>query len=671
MYYIWGMFLIACAIGLCVQCQQTRKKKKDMDPRDRRVIWIMSVVPFLLVIIAGWRMRTEELERVDQVWMYLSGICMILCMIIQIRQLVQPYVIFEYIEIGGFLFLNMSLLELTSGMAYQFENLKEGVWNLILFLTIFIVFCGLLWSEKRAMIALNVLTVGMAITNHYIYIFRGKPFELSDLLMVETAKNVVGNYHFELSKDLLYAFVLEAGIVFWIVLYQKRRRKRKEKQAIVVCELLLLLGNIGHMPQVGHWDMANSTEWSGYLNAFVGYARKDFSIKKPQDYDREKAEAVLAEYAEDSDTNINIEETPNIIVIMNEAFSDLPTSYDFETNEDGMPFIHKLSKNTVKGIMMSSIFGGSTANTEFEFQTGNTMAFLNGGSVPYMQYIRSTQESVTQELKKYGYQALAFHPYGRSGYNRENVYEHLGFDRFISIEDPMKYRDELRWCQSDESDIKNVIDLYEQSDKKKPFYIFNVTMQNHGGYSEEQSAVEVTVHPMEEELRSAPMEEYLSLIRETDRAFEQLVSYFKKVDKKTIILMFGDHQPGLDYTALDAWLQKKNPEISGLEVEQKKHEVPFILWANYKIESKQGERTAPAYLRPLLLEKAGLPLGTYDRFLQACSKVYPAVNAFGYYDSDGNLHGYSDSFSKDDLLYQWQVLQYANMFDKKHIANEW
>lgn len=668
--YIYLAILTAAVILLCVQCHRTRKKQTEMSLIRRRSTWLISIVPFLLVAIAVWRMQTEELGRAEQIWMCMSSMVLVVCVLLCMWQMLRTQAVLEYIEIGGFLFLNMSLMELTSGMAYQFANIKEGIWNILLFLTIYLLLCGILWSEKRAMVGLNALTVVLAATNHYIYIFRGKPFELSDLLMMETAKNVMGNYHFAIGKDLIYAFVLEIGIILFIILYQRRFKGRKEKQALMVFELLLLAGNIAHTPNVGHWDMANSTEWNGYLNSFVGYAKKDFSIQKPQHYALENVEAVLAEYTGKS-ASAHLEEKPNIIVIMNEAFADLPKTFEFETNVDGMPFIHSLTKNTIKGTMMSSVFGGSTSNTEFEFLTGNTMAFLTGGSVPYMQYIRSTQESLTQELKKYGYQALAFHPYERSGYNRENVYEHFGFHRFISIEDKMKYRDTIRNFQSDESDIKNVIDLYEQSDKKEPFYIFNVTMQNHGGYSEEKSEVEVTVYPVEEELQTVQINEYLSLIRETDRAFEQLVSYFEKEDKKTIILMFGDHQPGLDYTVLDAWMQKKNPEISALEMEQKKHEVPFILWANYDIGSEEGERTSPAYLRPLLLEKAGLPLGPYDRFLQECSKVYPAVNAFGYYDADGNVQEFTDQLAEDDFLYQWQILQYGNLFDKKHITNGW
>lgn len=123
-----------------------------------------------------------------------------------------------------------------------------------------------------------------------------------------------------------------------------------------------------------------------------------------------------------------MEDQPNILVIMNEAFSDLSVYGDFNTTEDYMPFWRSLKKNTVRGNLYVSVKGGNTANTEFEFLTGNTMAFLPTGSVPYQQFLNGAMPSLASQLGKLGYQTAALHPYYSTGWNRDKVYPYLGFD---------------------------------------------------------------------------------------------------------------------------------------------------------------------------------------------------------------------------------------------------
>lgn len=117
------------------------------------------------------------------------------------------------------------------------------------------------------------------------------------------------------------------------------------------------------------------------------------SVDKPAGYNADAAREELAAYAQPSEEP---EKKPNIIVIMDEAFSDPAVLADFQTNEDYMPFMHSMmdgADNTVSGWLNVSVLGGNTANTEFEYLTGNTMAFLPTGSIPYQQYIKAETPS--------------------------------------------------------------------------------------------------------------------------------------------------------------------------------------------------------------------------------------------------------------------------------------
>ena len=153
-------------------------------------------------------------------------------------------------------------------------------------------------------------------------------------------------------------------------------------------------------------------------------------VDKPADYDAQEAKETLSKYAgADSDSQSPADENadaaigkgqdyPNIIVIMDEAFSDLAVLGDFQTSEDCMPFVHKMmagAGNTVSGWLNVSVCGGNTANTEFEFLTGHTMRFLPGGSIPYQQYVREETDSLAWQLRGLGYRTIAMHPYNASG----------------------------------------------------------------------------------------------------------------------------------------------------------------------------------------------------------------------------------------------------------------
>ena len=197
-----------------------------------------------------------------------------------------------------------------------------------------------------------------------------------------------------------------------------------------------------------------------------------------------KVEEILEPYIEADEQREEGASRPNIIVIMNEAFSDPAVLGEFETNVDYMPFIRGLTENTVKGGLMVSVKGGNTANSEYEFLTGNSMAFLPSGSVPYQQYIRGEMPTVASQLKNLGYETFAMHPYRANGWNRKKVYEYFGFDTSYFKE---SFTDApiLREYTTDLATYQKIVDIYTSKTPGQPMFVFDVTMQNHSSYSKE------------------------------------------------------------------------------------------------------------------------------------------------------------------------------------------
>lgn len=627
--------------------------------------WI--AVQVLLVIVTFLVSIFKNLNSIELIWLWIVCLTEVFMAVTAVLWKIKSGIYRKFFgrlaQIACFILVSFAQLEILSGIGYNFQNISSALWNMAIIFLMYLILYLVFRRNKAAIVMINIFVLLLGVANHYFYQFRGKPLEMSDIMLAETALTVLKSYAYHIDAGMGVCIIAEAGIILWITgLEEEHSISKKQWQTCAVMIFSIALGLIAYKPEVSYWNMVYSTQEHGYLNAFMAYARNDLKNNKPHNYSREHVIDVLDQYTDDT----KLDEPVNMIVIMDEAFSDLPTTYGFKTDVEGLPFIHSLEKNTIKGYMKVSVFGGSTADTEWEFLTGNSMVFLNGGMVPYMQYVKRQQQSLASELRNLGYQTVAFHPYEPGNYNRDKVYPFMGFDEFYSIQNDLKYNDYLRYMMSDESDFLNVIDMYENRDKQQPFFMFNVTMQNHGGYSYNESAVEVTVRPEDGNLQYTQLLEYLSLVRETDRAFEELVTYFSNVDEKTVILMFGDHQPGLDeevYRALDPDLFQNDVT---LEEMQKKYTVPFILWANYDVESESDVLISPGYLRAKLLKTAGIPLSRYDQFLAECNEQYNAVNVLGYYNQNGELYGIdSMNDNGENILMDYQMLQYANMFDKK------
>ena len=196
---------------------------------------------------------------------------------------------------------------------------------------------------------------------------------------------------------------------------------------------------------------------------------------------------------------------------MNESLADLQVLGDFTTNQDYMPFMHSITENTVKGNLYVPVIGAGTSNTEFEFLTGHSTAFLPSGSNAYMLYVKNPLASMVSTLEGQGYSSWAFHPYYSTGWDRVPVYQNFGFNSYDFLENLIdrailydyskngsnaeylqnlitsRYPDRqhmlIRQYVSDQYNYDVIIKNYENRDKTKPYFAFNVTMQNHGGYS--------------------------------------------------------------------------------------------------------------------------------------------------------------------------------------------
>lgn len=512
------------------------------------------------------------------------------------------------------------------------------------------------------------------LVNYYVLSFRSQPIQPWDFFSIRTAAGVAGNFNYGLDAHALTALIGFGVLIVAEFLFCRNRLQHTVKSWMLripaagcavaaLFAFVSLLHNEEFVQQeIRMYDKLFTptvmSERDGTAVAFL-LELQYIDVERPEEYSEEYAEELLAMQEEPQ----TAEKHPNIIVIMDEAFSDLSVLGDFATNEDYMPFLHRLqagADNTVTGNLHVSVKGGNTANTEFEFLTGNTMAFLPYGSIPYQQYVNGELPSLASYLADLGYATKAAHPYYASGWERETVYPLLGFEQADFI-DHFVYARKLRKYVSDESAFSYIIDSYEEKEEGKPLFFFEVTMQNHSGYSEDfdNFTPEITAT----DCGSESLDRYLSLVRETDRALEELIGYFSEQEEDTMIVFFGDHQPA-DYVVEPLWntLGKNGAELTE-EEQAGRYEVPFLIWANFEIEEARDVEISANYLGGYALRAAGLPLSAYEQYLETLREEVPVLSEKLLMTRDGYA-GQPDAY-EGDLLSDYRILQYYLMFDRE------
>lgn len=528
---------------------------------------------------------------------------------------------------------------------------------------------SLRWSSIVTILISFIFNVAIFVVN----IFRGTPLIPIDFLAAGTAVKVLGNYSFQLKYQLIAATVVT---IFMITLILKFSFKLKFKFKNIIlplsgCAAALIFMicmsfvdytevNMDFFDQY-HANNTHGTAYSFYINV------RKMMLYKPEGYSESEAQQLLdnangadGEETEEAVNEVNTDDMPNVIAIMNESFSDLSVVGDFETEEDYLSYFRSMSDNTVKGQLLVSPFGGNTCNTEFEFMTGLSMGLLPSGSTPYLQYVTKKYPlSLPSHFNDLGYETIAVHPYYARCWNRNKVYSLFGFDRFISIDNLSDYIDEDDWQYkrnylSDNTSYDAVINQLENKEDGKKAFIFNVTMQNHGGYNYDETPFE-GLHITNMKGSYPEAEQYLASIRESDKAFERLVNYLKDYDEPTIVLIFGDHQPAIEQEFFEELYGKELDEVE-LEDLQKRYTIPFAIWANYDIESKSDVRTSPNYLSNLLLDTAGIPKNELGNFTESISESIPQLNVMGHYDADGIWN--TNDIASSELLKNYEDVEY-------------
>lgn len=599
----------------------------------------------------------------------LAGICVLTLAIYMIDMPVHPVIRILFalvIPVGCF----YTFETLTHQMSTMIELAKRLNIAFYYWLFLFVFFIAGRTSISMAICVSAIAAIGVG--NYFVVMFRSNPIVPWDIYSFETAMSVADNYVF--SVDWALAEHIAMFILMLIVGVRTNIRLSK-KILRPILTVAMCIPAYFYISYLWQDNLERNTGLNDTLfNAKYMHSKDGFfvsfildihflQIEEPKNYSDEYALSLLNE--QEVEKVETPEELPDIIAIMDETFSDPAVLGEFETNKDYMPFVHSILRgevaNTISGYTDVSVLGGNTANSEFEFLTGNSMAFFPNGSVPYLQYIRDGISTIVPQLEEYGYTTYGTHPYRAKGWNREFIYDLMGFD-YRYFQGSFPFEDKLRNYVSDEADFKSILEW--RNNTEGPFFMFNVTMQNHSNYGGDFDNFDPQiVAKFKNTYSNKYLNKYLSLMYETDQDVASLLSELSQSDRKTIVVFWGDHQPN-DYVVRPIYKEYGlDFDNQTYEQQQQRQKTPFFIWANYDIQEQTNVEISLNYLNILLFETAGLQLDEYQTFRKNLWQgQIPMMNAVGYRNDDGDLVEYDDAPEEiQNLLNEYQNIQYYRM----------
>lgn len=545
-----------------------------------------------------------------------------------------------------------------------------AVWNLplkflCLNLAFILAFAHILcFATGKWRLSVNIAAIvlfAVAVINSFVWQFRGRELLFTDISAAGTALAVVQEYAPAIT--LRMALGLGVWLLVWFSQFSFEptpglMKQRRMHLAAAAMLLALMIAGSWNTPLLAY-GTRGTTENGFYVNFLLSI--RDSRVRAPEGYSPKEVARLEQQHPAGLQPN---DELPDIIVIMNESFSDFRVLGEhLHTNQPVMPFFDSLTEDTIRGYAYASVYGGSTANSEFEFLTGSSMSFFPAGTTPYQTYLNADTCSLAWLLDSLGYRTWGTHPYMEKNWSRNRVYPQLGFEESTFMEDYPQENYLRNWI-SDQEMYEYILDRVEQAPADEPQFVFGVTMQNHGGYEYTGDAYTQTISLEDCGGMYPRAEQYLSVLHASDQALEYLVSSLKESEKRTVLVFFGDHFPDVEHGLYE---QIHGGALASLQEQMLLYQVPFFIWANYDIPEQTVPCTSLNFLSRYLLEAAQLELPEYHRFLAELELAIPAMNAMGYYSRSRNAFvPYEEARGEEaEWLRDYAMLQYNGFFDEK------
>ena len=559
--------------------------------------------------------------------------------------------------INVFIWITLSFLLVFLGESFHRGSIENGrdfldnqttvfLLNYIIFLMITSI---AFFFKKTRMVygIISTILMGFYMASGVITGFRGTPLIWADMFSFKEGLAIAGNYlNLNILKYTVIALVIIIAILvfLWFSERYKSRNKVINPYGFIIFPLSIFAvgtfyGNAKGSIEVYRWNLPVSYERNGFMYSFLDTAA-GFKVKEPSDYNKASIEKIKNDIIEESQLASNDTKMasampakfPNIIIVQLESFMDLHRINGLTFKEDPIPTFRKIASESTNGFLKVPTYGGGTVRSEFEVLTGLSTDYLPVGEIPNNNILKKQPvESLAYILHDYGYGTNVVHNYEGNFYNRDTVYPNLGFDKYISMEYMDKPNNQSWQYPEDVLNIKPIEDII--SNNEKPQFIYNVTVESHGGYSSSDFENYTVDGNLDQEEKNE-LQCYIDKLRGVDEYIKELLDYVESSGEPTVIAMFGDHLPSLKIINDDESVLKDG----------NKYLADFFIWDNIGLPKENINMEAEEFTT-YILEKLNMVAGVMPTFHNACK---------------------DDEHYKEDF----ELLQYDMLFGNKYILNE-
>ncbi|MGI6205484.1 MAG: LTA synthase family protein [Anaerovoracaceae bacterium] len=535
------------------------------------------------------------------------------------------------------------------GFVFLFSHPLVFLYNWILVMATLSL--ALLFKRRGfAFTAISLVWIILGIADCVLLSYRTTPLNFMDFRTLKDVFGIVNVYTSAIFRILIIIGIIVFAIVMVNLLIKAKKSKVVYKKAVVqvLCFCLLLGGatvvsvNTGTIITTFH-NIQDAYKEYGFAYCFAASV-VDRGVSKPDNYSQESIQAIVdkinqeagdAAAAEVVKSDEATTSTPNIIFLQMESFFDPTTLKGVTFSENPLPNFQSMKENYTSGYLTTPSFGAGTANTEYEVNTGFSIANFGPGEYPYTTIMReTTSESIANDLKGYGYATHAIHNHTGKFYGRYLVYPNLGFDTFTSVEYMQNVeRNPLNWAKDYilTGEINKALQSTSQQD-----YIFAVSVQGHGKYPTEKidDTQTITVDGFNED-EAVGFEYYVNQIHQMDEFLGQLTDSLSQSSEPTVLVVYGDHLPKFNIT---------NDDVVNGNI----YQTEYVIWDNFGLPEEDKDLTT-YQLGAYVMKQLGLHNGIVNLFQQYCTD-----------DSDyySNLHAlqydmlYGESYATNGVKYE-------------------
>lgn len=488
--------------------------------------------------------------------------------------------------------------------------------------TIFVaitVMVGLMLKRRVFYLCLvSFIWILMGITNRILLAVRVTPFNAMDLKLIDTARTILDQYFSPVKIAATVAAIAMVVVIMFIIFLKAPKVEYKinfwKNFALFCVAIIVGILCINVATSKGYLAKKFPNLTSAYQKyGFVYCFEQGFinhGVKKPSDYSKNKIDKIIDKLGSSKDdatadiNKTNVKKKPNIIFLQLESFFDINMAKDIKFNQDPIPYFNSLRQQYTSGYLNVFNVGYGTCNTEFEIMTSMNLDDFGPGEFPYKTVLRNkTVESIAYDLKEYGYRTHAIHNNDATFYSRKTVFKNLGYDTFTSIEYMNVNEYTYEGWAKDKVLTNEILKAIKENDA--PDYIYTISVQGHGSYPTskvlENPEIQV-VSGVENEGRKNAIEYYSNQIHEMDQFIKELTDALQNCGEDTILVMYGDHLPGLGFSESDL----TNNSI---------YQTEYVIWNNFGM-AKEDEDVETYQLAPKVMKSLGMTAGVINKYHQ-------------------------------------------------------